>query len=194
MAPGPIEEPEPRIPREPRTSIDPETGETIYLPQRERLSGFSPDTAFNIRRSPSSPYYNEGPPPPPQFEDYNGLPVSENARSWLYRKALEGWNSRWRVPGHWLPPDDFYTRSGPLFLREQGGMLGRRGLTPRPAAQEEFAHGGQMTIGEPSTVVGDYSGEPYARLAEGGQPEQVTVTPLAPPSVQARVHIESCAI
>ena len=71
--------------------------------------------------------------------------------------------------------------SFPEFLRE---LLRRFGITP-------FAGGGQMTLAEPSTVVGNQTGTPYASLAEPdpmtGQPrpESLTVTPLGGASPQA---------
>lgn len=40
-----------------------------------------------------------------------------------------------------------------------------------------YKDGGQFKLNEPSTLVGDYSGQPYARIAEAGKQEKVTIEP-----------------
>jgi len=53
--------------------------------------------------------------------------------------------------------------------------------------------GGQMVLGEPSTVVGDWTGESHAKLAEpdpvtgAPRPEALTVTPLNRPEMGGQV-------
>lgn len=55
----------------------------------------------------------------------------------------------------------------------------------RDAGVPGYAGGGQMTLTEPSHVIGDQTGTPYASLAEGGRPEALTITPLTSGGGQA---------
>ena len=57
----------------------------------------------------------------------------------------------------------------------------------RPVGLDKGTRGQPLVLGEPSTIKGDITGTDYAKLAEGGAPEALTVTPLNRPEMGGQV-------
>ena len=162
---------------------------SAFLRQPAQAPGFSPLPAPASFAPPRTDSFSS-----PGFDAFGGAPgqkpPSTMVSNYVPIPAAQQGQNPGVAPGTPTAASQAYERS--LGLPATGtGRAKRlaREQAAAAAAQPGLAHGGEVTVSEPSTVVGDFTGTPYATVGEidpftgQAQPEQLSVQPLTPDPV-----------